>query len=212
MTNIRLRLLITAAPVLAGLLLGCASGDEPPDPPVGLKAAAGNRSVTLSWTADKSVDYYTLYYGTKAGVTDQDNKVKRVTSPYLHQPLDNGVTVYYRLRAANSNGFSALSEEVSASPVLNATAPGAPASVTATPGDGKVTLTWGAVSGAAKYIIYRDTNTGVLPGSGTVLDNVTSPHEDTSVTNGNSYYYVITATIQQTEGLPSAEVYATPQA
>ena len=201
-----------AALLVAALAAGCASGEYPPDAPTGVKALAGNRSVTITWDQAQDVDYTTLFYGEKAGVTDSSNKVKRVKSPYRHTPQQNGVTLYYRLRATNANGDSALSQEVSAAPVLSATAPGAPASVTATPGDGQVTLTWGAVSGASRYTIYRDTNTGVMPGTGTVIDNVTSPRADTKLTNGNTYYYVVTATVQGKESLPSAEVYGTPKA
>ena len=205
-------ILVGAAAALLTVAAGCASGEHPPDAPPGLKAVAGNRSVTLTWDQQQDVDYFTLFYGKKAGVGEESNTVKRVTSPYRHTPLENGVTIYYRLRATNVDGNSPLSQEVSAAPTLSATAPGAPASVTATPGDGKVTLTWGAVSGASKYIIYRDTNTGVMPGTGTVVDNVTSPSADTGLTNGNTYYYVVTATVQGTESLPSAEVYGTPKA
>ena len=202
-------ILVGAAAALLTLAVGCASGEYPPDAPVGLKAVAGNRSVILTWDLQQDVEYYTLFYAEKAGVGESSNKVKKVTTPYRHTPLINGKTLHYRLRATNVDGNSPLSQEVSASPALSATAPGAPASVTATPGDRKVTLTWGAVSGASKYTIYRDTNTGVMPGTGTVLDNVTSPRADTGLTNGNTYYYVVTATVQGTESLPSAEVYAT---
>ena len=214
MPKITFRPLISAAAWLglAALIMGCASGEHPPDAPTGLKAMAGNRSVTLTWDGQQDVQYYTLLYSESAGVGESANKIKNATSPYRHTALQNGVTLYYRLMATNENGNSPLSQEVSASPVLSATAPGAPASVTATPGDGQVSLTWGAVSGASKYTIYRDTNTGVMPGTGTVLDNVTSPRADTGLTNGNTYYYVVTATIQGVESLPSAEVYGTPKA
>ena len=214
MPKITFRPLISAAAWLglAALIMGCASGEHPPDAPTGLKAMAGNRSVTLTWDGQQDVQYYTLLYSESAGVGESANKIRKATSPYRHTALQNGVTLYYRLMATNENGNSPLSQEVSASPVLSATAPGAPASVTATPGDGQVSLTWGAVSGASKYTIYRDTNTGVMPGTGTVLDNVTSPRADTGLTNGNTYYYVVTATIQGVESLPSAEVYGTPKA
>ena len=199
--------------ILLGLVAaaGCASGDYPPDPPDGLKAVSGNQSVTLTWDDGQEVDQYTLYFAEKSGVNEDHNKLKKVTSPHRHTPLQNGTTLYYRIQASNANGDSALSAEVSAVPVLTATAPGAPASVTAAAGDGQVTLTWGAVSGAEKYTIYRDTNTGVMPGTGTVLGDVSSPRVDTGVTNGNTYYYVVTAAILGTESLPSAEVYATPK-
>lgn len=76
----------------------------------------------------------------------------------------------------------------------------APAGVQATAGDTQVTVQWNAVTGATSYNIYWGTSTGVTKLNGTQITGVTSPYVHTGRTNGQTYYYVVTA---------SAEVNAT---
>ena len=92
------------------------------------------------------------------------------------------------------------------------TAPGAP-TLTATAGNGQVSLSWSVPSdgGAAitGYTIYKGTAAGgesflVAPaGTGTT-------YIDTAVTNGTPYWYQVSATNSVNEGVKSAEVSATP--
>jgi cellulose 1,4-beta-cellobiosidase len=88
--------------------------------------------------------------------------------------------------------------------------PAAPAGLSATGGDAKVTLTWNAVSGASSYRVKRATMNG---GPYTVVANgvSTTSHVDTSgVTNGVTYYYVVTAVNTAGEGPASNQASATP--
>lgn len=93
----------------------------------------------------------------------------------------------------------------------NATVPGAP-TLSATAGDGKVDLSWttpgdggSAITG---YNVYRGTSSG----SHSLLASlgVTNAYTDTAVTNGNTYYYAVTAVNAVGEGAKSNEVSATP--
>ena len=94
--------------------------------------------------------------------------------------------------------------------------PAAPTGLAATAGNAQVGLTWNAngESDLAGYNVYRSTTSPVsttnTPVNGATL--VTSPgYNDTSVTNGIPYYYVVTAV--DTSGNRSAasnEVSATP--
>jgi len=86
--------------------------------------------VTLTWTAEQGVSY-TLFWDTSPGVGKGSRAITGVRSPYVHGNRENGVRVYYRLQAWDKTESSDLTEEVSAVPDLKATAPGAPASVTA---------------------------------------------------------------------------------
>jgi alpha-tubulin suppressor-like RCC1 family protein len=104
------------------------------------------------------------------------------------------------------------------------TTPSAPANVAATPGNGQLTVSWSAVSGATAYNLYVATAPNVqevptgLPGYAIHL-NVTSPYVLSGLTNGTPYYLVVTAvdgiagvTTLGTESVVSKEVSATPTA
>jgi fibronectin type 3 domain-containing protein len=95
--------------------------------------------------------------------------------------------------------------------MMESTSSAAPTNVTALAGNAKVDLSWFASTGATGYNIKRSTTAGGPYTS--VASNVTgSPYTDTTVTNGTTYYYVITAVNATGESANSAQVSATPQA
>ncbi len=78
-------------------------------------------------------------------------------------------------------------------------------------GDSKVDLTWNEVTDATSYIVKRSTTAGG-PYT-TIASGITgTTYTDTGVTNGTTYYYVVTAIINGSEGWNSNEASATPQA
>ncbi|MBU6408951.1 MAG: DUF1349 domain-containing protein [Verrucomicrobia bacterium] len=88
--------------------------------------------------------------------------------------------------------------------------PAAPAGLTAAAGNAQVALSWTASSGATSYNVKRATVSG---GPYTTIANVTSTgYTDTSVVNGTTYYYVVSAVNSAGESPNSGEVSATPQA
>jgi hypothetical protein len=87
--------------------------------------------------------------------------------------------------------------------------PAAPADLLAEPGDGAVPLRWQESFGATGYTIQRATTSGG-PYT-TVASNVTGgSYVDTSVTNGTTYYYTVTATNSAGTSANSSEDSATP--
>lgn len=92
------------------------------------------------------------------------------------------------------------------------TAPSAPTGVSATAGNGQVTISWTAVSGATSYNIYWSTTTGVTKSNGTKISSATSPYTHTGLTNGTTYYYIATAVNSSGESVESAQVSAKPAA
>ena len=71
-------------------------------------------------------------------------------------------------------------------------APGVPGGVSASAANSQVTVSWGAVSGATSYNIYRSTTSG---GEGTSVfaTSGSSPYTNTGSTNGTTYYYKVSA-------------------
>lgn len=96
----------------------------------------------------------------------------------------------------------------------NPCTPPAPSGLTASPGDGQVTLTWSPVSSFAvsSYALYWSTAPGVTKTSGTRLSPATSPYVHTGRTNGAALYYIVTATNSFGEGPASSSTGATPAA
>jgi len=94
------------------------------------------------------------------------------------------------------------------------TPPAAPTGLTASAGDGQVSLDWADNGEAdlAGYTVYRSTTSGsgYAAVTGSLLG--TSAYTDTTVTNGTTYYYVVTASdTSANESGFSNEASATPQ-
>src|SRR5438093_1959537 len=97
--------------------------------------------------------------------------------------------------------------------VTGARAPDAPAGISSSAGNGKVTLSWSppandggaAISG---YNVYRATTSG---GEVLIGDSVAgTSYTDAGLTNGQKYYYKVSAVNSVGEGSLSLEVTATP--
>ncbi|OXM85440.1 pectinesterase family protein [Paenibacillus rigui] len=85
-----------------------------------------------------------------------------------------------------------------------------PAQLKASPGNNQVTLSWGAVTGATSYKVKRSTVNGG-PYDTLVASNVTNPtFTDSTVQNGTTYYYVVTAVSSAAESMISNQARAVP--
>jgi len=193
------------------------SGQTVPSPPRQLNATPGDAQITLTWLAPSSdggspITHFRIYQGTASGGESLLTTIAAVFS-YSDTSVTNGVTYYYYVTAVNGIGASGSSNEVSATPVAGPSVPDAPRNLVATPGNGTMTLTWSPPSSdggspITGYTLYRGTNSGnrsfPVP-----LGNVTT-YTDTGLTNGQRYYYVVTAVNAIGEGPPSSEVSAKP--
>lgn len=202
--------LLMAILVLSSLALPNAAKAQAPAAPTGLTATAGAGQVALAWNAvSGTYIQYSVYRGTSPG---QENATAIQT--YLSNPnwtdtgVTGGVTYYYTVTVSSYGGpQSAYSNEASGTPT--ASLPAVPSGVGAAPGDGQVSISWTTVTGAASYNVKRSATSG---GPYTTLSSPTaSPYTDTTVTNGTTYYYVVSAVNTAGESGNSGEVSAMPQ-
>ncbi len=88
-----------------------------------------------------------------------------------------------------------------------------PTNLTATPGDGQVTLSWAPAAGASGYSVYRRQGLGPEGSLQPILMNWTETScTDGGLANGAPYCYVVRARNAHGESAPSNEACATPTA
>src|SRR5438445_4550783 len=185
--------------------------------PQNLVATPGKTQVALTWSAPASnggatITGYSVYRGTASNGEDATPIATVGTTSYTDSGLTNGQTYFYKVTAVNSVGGSSQSNEASATPVA---IPSAPQNLVAFSGNAQVGLTWSAPSsngGSAitGYDVYR----GTLPGGegATPIATVgTTSYTDSGLTNGQTYYYKVTAINSAGQSSSSNEASATPQ-
>ncbi|MHB8586739.1 MAG: fibronectin type III domain-containing protein [Thermoplasmatota archaeon] len=187
----------------------------PPSAPRSLAATGGTHLISLNWTAPASlgnapVTLYHIYRGSSSGAegTAPLATVGTVLT-YNDTTATPNTTYYYRVSAVNSGGNGPNSSEISATTLRP---PGAPTNLAASGGNGRIALSWNAPSftGTASiltYTVYRGSTAGheTLVGSvGPGLSFI-----DTSLGNGQTEFYRVTATNIGGEGNASSEASAT---
>ncbi len=175
--------------------------------PMNLAAAAGNAQVILSWSASTGATTYHVKRSTTSGGEIQI--AAPVSATFTDAGLTNGTKYFYVVSAASSAAESANSTEVSATPATPATSPATPTGLTATGGNAQVSLTWNASAGATSYHVKRATASGG-PFTTTLASPTAANYADTQVTNGTTYFYVVSAVNIAGESANSGQVPATP--
>ncbi len=191
-----------------------------PDAPSNLQATAvSSTQINLAWT-DNSANEDGLRIERKTGAGGTYNEIATVGANITNYSDSASLvanTIYcYQIRAFNGAGNSGYSNESCTTTPQSGTTPSAPTGVTATPGDGQVTVSWNPVSGATSYNVYMASQSGVTKSNyntlsdGMLHSDATTPFVDTGLTNGTAYYFVVTAANNNGEGAESTEVTATP--
>ena len=210
--------------LLISLLPACGGGggggsSPPPVAPTGVAASSGDGELTVMWNEVSGASSYNLYLASASGITKTNYASlpdgatsSGVTTPHIESGLVNGTTYYLVVTAVNAFGESIESFEVSTTlPLI----PIAPTGVAVSSGDGELTVIWNDVSGATSYNLYlasasgvKKTNYASLP-DGATSPGVTTPHIETGLVNGMTYYLVVTAVNADGESIESTEVSAT---
>jgi glucose/arabinose dehydrogenase len=92
------------------------------------------------------------------------------------------------------------------------TPPAAPTGLTATASDAQVALAWTAAPTATSYTVKRGLSPGGPYTNFTQSGITATSYTNTGLTNGTTYYYVVTASNASGESVPSAERSAVPAA
>jgi cellulose 1,4-beta-cellobiosidase len=208
-----------------------------PAAPENVRANAGNEQVTVTWTPVAGVDHYTVYCYVgvlstlNMGIVDhipQANSSQVVDSATIdwtqgsnvgsspNAGLVNGTTYYFVVVSVNAIGNTNTSFFYSATPSTTPP-PFAPDLTSVSAGNAQITVNWNAVSASpavASYNIYIGTAKGVTKSSG-AKTSITADANPTysataSVTNGTTYYIVVTAVNSNGESAESNEMSATP--
>jgi hypothetical protein len=162
-----------------------------------------NQSVTISITYDDT----TL----PGGVTESGLTLGAVTNNQWVAVANASVDTTANVVSGTTTHFSVYGvTAVSDSGAV----PAAPTGVTVAAGDGQVTVSWDAVSGVTSYNIYMAAQSGVTKSNYSALTGgmahigAQNPFVHTGLTNGSTYYFVVTAVNASGESPESTEISA----
>jgi fibronectin type 3 domain-containing protein len=181
------------------------------NPPVNLVATTDGAKVDLDWSDDLSgtLAFYSVHRSQDQGGPYTQVATNVLTSDYTDTTVATGTTYYYVVTATDTAAFeTANSDEVSILVRIQA-----PTGLTRTQGDGVINLDWNDnTSGILDfYTVYRSETSGG-PYTEVATNLTASDYSDTTVTNGTTYFYVVTATddVVALESVNSAQVSGTP--
>ena len=147
---------------------------------------------TLKWNAVTGAAKYEVYRArSKSGDYIKYSTVTG-TSYTNTSYIEDGNTYYYKVRALKSDGTAGAWSSIVAVTYQPKQTLSAPAVTGGNDAQGRPTLTWKAVTGAAKYEVYRARS---LNGDYIKYSTVTgTSYTNTSyIENGNTYYYKVRA-------------------
>lgn len=163
-----------------------------PEPfPVTLTVTSEPSLLRLNWTANHAASYdiqrSTTFNGSFSAIA-----TSITGTTYTDSTGTSGGRYYYRVIAKNTSGSATSNLD---NGILNGSAttiPPAPTGVIALPGDSTIQLSWTSSIGAATYTLRRGTASGG-PFTPIAINLASTSYQDTNITNGTTYYYVVTA-------------------
>ena len=211
--------------------------DAAPAPPQKVWAYSGNQSAILKWEEVKGASFYQVWRSSDPLTPLVKIEGVMVFGDHFEDfGLRNGKTYFYAVTAGNVLSESRFSDEVTCTPeavLISIPTPGASRKIasaraqasaaapplgvplamgtlSATPGNGSVKLSWSSLAGATAYTVRRSTSSGGgyadFSGNSTPSTELTV----TGLTNGTTYYFTAFASNATGAGPLSPEVSARP--
>ncbi|OME06346.1 hypothetical protein BSK64_11930 [Paenibacillus odorifer] len=177
--------------------------------PAGLIAVPGDARVDITWNPVPGASSYSVKRSVISGRT-YSVVASNLTAPeFTDSTVHNGTNYYYVVSALSAQTESMNSDQARVSPVhFQQGVPSSPNEVTAQAGVSKVNLQWTEVAEADSYLVKRAAS---LAGPFTTIASVTQTNYlDNSITNGLTYYYVVSAVNARGSGADSLIQIATP--
>ncbi|MCI0528344.1 MAG: hypothetical protein L0Y56_12965, partial [Nitrospira sp.] len=182
-----------------------ASGNIGPAYDFGPNGTTFNQPVTISFTYDDTA--------LPSGTNETDLKLGNLVNNQWQEVAGSTVNTASNIVSGTTTTFSVYGVIAVSS---NGGLPAAPSGISAAPGDSKVTISWNAVTEATSYNLYMASASGVTKSNYNTLPDgmkhtqVTSPFTHIGLTNGKTYYFVVTGINANGESPESDEVAATP--
>jgi len=165
---------------------------NPPATPTNLTAtAASSTHVDLAWTAVANATGYRVERSTD-GSTGWAQIASTTSPSFGDTDVVENSTRYYRVIATNAGGDSAPSNIASAT--TPGSSPSIPMNLIATPGKGKISLTWrgstdSGGSGLAGYEVWRTTGNAFSK----IATTSATSYTNSGLTRGTTYWYYVVA-------------------
>ncbi len=177
---------------------------------------ASSTSLHASWTPVAGATSYDYAVGTSAGGTNTRDWTNtggasaEITATGL--ALASAETYFISIRARNGDGNVSSQVGSSNGITVDTEGPAAPTGVGVAAGNTTATVRWDAAtdpSGIDHYVVYRSDDDGTSYPTSFTATNLS--YEDSGLTNGNTYFYKVSAvdTLNH-EGPASAEASVTP--
>jgi len=189
----------------------------------GVTAIGGDNKVTISWNPVQRATGYNIEMADDDQVIDFTN----VQSPFVVEDLENDKAYTFRVFVVSGDKVSEGSEPVESSP--RQPAAHAVEVLTASPGNHEITLQWKSATpqnlddeqeAVTGYQIYYRSYSGVSPENTSPIEGLTlTPSAEgdfwqatiPNLSNGQRYYFVVTAINKGGESPASTQVWAVPQ-